>query len=816
MPEPPPVTHAWVRAQRDAILAAWLQAVKSLPGERGLPPPILLDYVPALLDDIADVVEDPSAKGPPEASPGARKHTLHRLDAGFDLGQVMQEVQILRDCLLGAAELHGVDVEGARRLVQATDKTILASVHLYTTLRNQAVLALDQVQRAAFESKGLDDLLDRLLRVFQGATRAVDTAGILLIEGDELRLRASVGIYEGHDLTLPVGQGIAGRVAAEGRPLKLREAWKDPRVHAEALHAHKVRALFVLPLIAGGRVLGVAGMGSTQTDDLGEEAERLLEMTASRAAAAIAEHTLREEQQRTLALLRTLLEAAPAGIAFCDRRLRFVLINEALAAINGVPASEHFGRSLREILPELADCVEPFYDQVLRTGQPLVGVEIRGATPAAPGHVRDWLASYYPVRIADGESIGVGTVVVEITERKRAERSARFLAEASSVLSSSLGYEATLLHAAQLAVPVLADWCALDVIEGGSIRRIAGLIADPRDEAEARLVHAAPSPDDPHGPGKVLRTGEPELYADVQGAGDGPADFARRLGFTSFLSVPLVVGGRRLGALSLALSGSSRRYDAAALALAEELARRAASAIDHAWLYAEAQAAIAMRERVLAVVSHDLRSPLSVIAGMAEVLLLGDGPEGEGARRQIDRIRRAATSMKRLIDDLVDLSSIAAGRLKLEMAACSAGALLAEIVEQLAPHAEEKSVRLAALPPPPDVTVRCDYGRIAQVLGNLVGNALKFTPAGGTVELRADAEPGAVAFSVRDTGPGIAPEALPHVFEPYWQEHATPGHGVGLGLAIAMAIVEAHGGRIGVQSEPGRGSTFRFTLPREG
>jgi signal transduction histidine kinase len=231
----------------------------------------------------------------------------------------------------------------------------------------------------------------------------------------------------------------------------------------------------------------------------------------------------------------------------------------------------------------------------------------------------------------------------------------------------------------------------------------------------------------------------------------------------------------------------------------------------------EAQRALHVRDDILAFVSHDLRTPLTCIASSAELLLCS--PEIVGARelvrRRVRTIQSGVEHMTRLLDDLSDVASIDAGHLRLQPRERRAAAdLLTEALQIFEPLAATQSRGLVAELPPPDVEVMCDGARVLQVLSNLLGNALKFTAVGGEVKLRAEATGDEVCFSVVDTGPGLSPAQLPHVFERHWQASADQRRGSGLGLFIARGVVEAHGGRIGVRSEQGQGSTFFFTLPR--
>jgi PAS domain S-box-containing protein len=236
--------------------------------------------------------------------------------------------------------------------------------------------------------------------------------------------------------------------------------------------------------------------------------------------------------------------------------------------------------------------------------------------------------------------------------------------------------------------------------------------------------------------------------------------------------------------------------------------------LDNVRLVGEAQEALRAREDLLAIVSHDLRNPLGVVLASTSLLLKANLPpdKQERARRQVEAIQRAGNRMNRLIRDLLDFASIQAGRLSVSMRPQEVAAMVNEVLEVMEPLAAAKSLRLVA-DVSPDLAIRCDHDRVIQLFSNLVGNAIKFTPDGGSITVRAATEGDIVRFSVADTGPGIPADELPHVFDRYYQAQRKNRDGIGLGLSIARGIVEAHGGRIWVESEEGKGSTFSFTLP---
>ncbi len=409
----------------------------------------------------------------------------------------------------------------------------------------------------------------------------------------------------------------------------------------------------------------------------------------------------------------------------------------------------------------------------------------------------------------------------EARERAEAEaRRAELLSEASRVLGASFDRGTALAGLARLVVPRLADYCVVDLAEAdGRVVRVGAAHADPAKEgllcrAVQLLGGAVPRG---HRAVRGLTEGQFVLVTDVSEAlADGAVEepdreALRELGPRSLVSVPLVLAGEVVGALSLVAAESGRRYGPDDLGVAEELARRVSLAMEHAQLFAEAQQATRARDEILAVVAHDLRNPLGTIH--MSVSLVMDALEDPRHRRHLEIAKRSADRMNGLIQDLMEVTRIESGKLKLELRPEAVPPLLAEAASMLAPLAAARSISLEREVHPDVPRVRMDPPRVLQVISNLVGNAVKFTPEGGRIVLRCEPARDGVRFAVADTGPGISPEQLPHVFGRFWQAAGSDRRGIGLGLSIARGIVEAHGGRIWVESVPGEGSTFYFTLP---
>jgi PAS domain S-box-containing protein len=475
------------------------------------------------------------------------------------------------------------------------------------------------------------------------------------------------------------------------------------------------------------------------------------------------------------------------------------------------------------------------------------------------GRVREWVGA-----------------ITDVTERRRVEEGRDFVAEASRVLASSLDYEQTLRAVSELAVPVLADWCAVDVVtEDGELRRLSVKHTDPEkirlvEEIEARWPTR---PDAPHGLANVIRTGKPELVPHIPEAllsanaqDDEHLRLIRELGLRSYVCVPLIARGHVLGALSLVYAESGRAYDDSDLVLAEELARRAAVAIDNSRLFSETEEARAQLEQqtgeleeaqaememahdelqgayadlaertrdaeqarqaadeanaakssFLATMSHELRTPLNAIAGYTQLLEMGiHGPISDSQREALGKIHRNQGHLLGLINDVLNFAKIEAGQVKYTLEDVPLDATLAAVEALVEPQIRARGLLYRYRAGDGTATVRADRERLEQVVLNLLTNAIKFTEPGGRVEMAWQAEGRWARIHVADTGRGIPQDKIEAIFEPFVQvdpalTRATEG--TGLGLAISRDLARAMRGDLTARSTPGQGSVFTLTLP---
>jgi PAS domain S-box-containing protein len=548
------------------------------------------------------------------------------------------------------------------------------------------------------------------------------------------------------------------------------------------------------------------------------------------------------EASRSVSLLRATLESTADGILVVDVNGKILSFNQKMADMWGLP-SDIFASGDDEAAIQAAVSKLTHPEDFMAKVQDLYNhPEVASYDVLELKDGRTFERYSQPQRI---DNVAVGRVwsFRDVTARRRAEEQGRalereqaaraeaessqrrtaLLAEASRVLSSSFDYQTTLAALVRLTVPTLADYCALDILVGeDSFERIGEAHVDPAKSVLIKEVGTYPRSalTASHPLIRVVSTGQPVLEAEITPefiraafAELSQAKTVEALAPHSLICVPLVDSGKPIGALTLVTSGSGRRYDEADLSLAADVARRAAVVVEHARLFHQAEQATRARDDVLAVVAHDLRNPLNTVT-MAISLMLETTPlERTQERRQQEIVRRAADRMNRMIQDLLDVKRMESGHLTIDAKPESAEVLVNDTIEMLRPLASGGAIVMEANVADNLPSVLADSARIQQVLSNLVGNAVKFTPRQGRIMVAADRLDEEVRFAVIDTGPGIPPEQVPHIFGRFWQARSSDHRGIGLGLAIAKGIVEAHRGRIWVESQVGVGSTFYFTLP---
>jgi PAS domain S-box-containing protein len=530
------------------------------------------------------------------------------------------------------------------------------------------------------------------------------------------------------------------------------------------------------------------------------------------------ETALKESEQR----LSLALDAAKIGMwdldLLADTSVRSLRHDQIFGYSSLLPA---WGAALfmNHVVPEDRAVAKRAFEEALTSGNLEMECRILWADKSI-----HWIsAKGRAYRDPQGNPVRMMGTVADITEHKRAEEAQQFLAEAGAVLGATLDYEQTLATVAQLVVRDFADWCIVEIMEEHEhLRRLKVASADPnKAELCRQLEQLSVDRDRPSFVRSVIETKQPLLVEHV-----GPEQFDsiapglehirafRGITPTSLMTLPLLIRGEILGTMTFVSSTPSRTYGLRDLRLAEVLADRASVAIENARLYGASMHATRLRDQVLGVVAHDLRNPLSAILLQVDALKR-HGPKPERrSQKPREVIRGAVIRMNRLIQDLLDIALMESEQLTIERARLSARALIVDAVEMQRPLASSSSLELRVDVDREVPEIWGDRERLLQVFENLIGNAIKFTEAGGRITVGAASRDHDVVFWVADTGGGIASEHLPRVFDRFWQATGAGRQGAGLGLPITKGIVEAHGGRIWVESTQGRGTTFSFTIPK--
>ncbi|WNG61841.1 transporter substrate-binding domain-containing protein [Archangium gephyra] len=456
----------------------------------------------------------------------------------------------------------------------------------------------------------------------------------------------------------------------------------------------------------------------------------------------------------------------------------------------------------------------------------------------APPFYRDPLFWRVVVILLVGVAVVVGTVITWNKALKRqvrarthelaeAHRNVSFLAEASLILSETLDYSETLSRLGELCVRHFADWCVIDVMVEGQIRRLAGAHVSPTKlPLLDTLAERYPAREGSSSPAsEVLRTRQPRLYSELSEEeiratceNEEHTQLIVALGTRSAISVPLISRGNMLGVLTLGSGPLGRRYGSKELELAQEVARHATLAYDNARLYQQARDAIRIRDAFLMVAAHELRTPLTSLKLRLSILHRAvQGAPEQPVRtdillRELPRIEAQAERLRTLIEQLLDVSCIGAGRFELMREEVDLRQVVRDVVEDLGEQLARSGSPLEFRTGSPAIG-KWDRFRMEQVVTNLLENAIKFG-AGKPLEVWIEPGPDAVRLSVRDQGIGFPSEARARIFEKFERAVSEKHYGgLGLGLFIARQIVEAHGGTILVESTPGVGSTFTVVLP---
>jgi PAS domain S-box-containing protein len=503
----------------------------------------------------------------------------------------------------------------------------------------------------------------------------------------------------------------------------------------------------------------------------------------------------RQQLNETRALLESLMQSAPVGICFLDDQKRYRSVNTHLAQINGFPANDHIGRTMAEIVPSIGAQAERLFGQVMETGKPLLNIELSGHTAQSPEKQKVWLQSWYPVLKENGKALGIGIIVQDITQRKRVEEQLRLNEE-----RYRLAVDAAELGTFHCPVPLGP------IIWNTKCKEHFWL--PEKAEVSFEVFYAILHPDDREPTRQAIETAlrERGIY-DVEYRTVAP-DGQR----TRWI--------RAKGRGYYDAQGELTRFDGITIEITRTKrveAERDQLLVQERHARALAEQAGQTKDEFLATLSHELRTPLTAILGWTQ-LLRGTEQENQAIWKEgLQVIERNTYAQVQLIEDLLDISRIVSGKLRLDVQLVDLSAVVKAAIDVVQPSAQAREIRLEAMIDPRAGPVAGDPDRLQQVAWNLLSNAIKFTSKHGKVQVILARLNSHLELTVSDTGQGIPAEFLPHVFERFTQgdSSSTRAHkGLGLGLAICRHLVELHGGSIRADSEgEGRGASFTVKLP---
>jgi len=616
-----------------------------------------------------------------------------------------------------------------------------------------------------------------------------------------------------------------------------------PELAGAKVAGRRAQAFWSVPLVAEGQPLGLLGVGFYAPRSFTADERAFVDTLARQCAQALLRASRREAEDSTRRWFSTTLRSIGDAVIATSERGRVTFMNPVAERLTGWLEADALNQPLEAVFHIISErtraVVESPVTKVLREGK-VVGLANHTVLLPKTGAEVPIDDSGAPIRNEAGDIVGVVLVFRDVTLEKRRESRNEFLVRAGQALVSSLDYQTTLGTVARLAVPQLADWCAVDLVdpETSQFKQVAVAHVDPAKVRYAEeLGKRYPPPQDAEsGVAQVIRSGKSELYAELPQAlvesrarDSDHLNIIRELKLQSAMVVPLRGRDKTFGAMTFVYAGSERRYNAEDLAFAEDLAQRAALAIENAlalqateqarkqerWMREEAERTNRLKDEFLATASHELRTPLNAILGWT--LTLQRNSIDVETDRALVVIERNARAQAKLIEDVLDVSRIVSGKLALHLGPTSVVAAARAAVETITPAAEAKGISVVVEAVDERSTITADANRLQQIIWNLLSNAVKFTAKDGSVLLRVYREGSDVCISVKDDGEGIRPELLQAIFEPFQQADSstTRRHGgLGLGLSIVKQLIAAHGGSVRAESDgPGKGATFTVRLP---
>ena len=544
-----------------------------------------------------------------------------------------------------------------------------------------------------------------------------------------------------------------------------------------------------------------------------------------------------QERLRAEERLRVTLQSIGDAVISTDLEGRITFLNSVAAEITGWPQQEAQGQPILDVFKIVNEQTHrPVENPALRALNEgfIVGLANHTVLISKDGKERPIDDSAAPIRDAAGTIFGAVLVFRDVTAKRLAERKlregeqrTRLLADVSAALVGSLHYQSILREVASIVVPRLGDFCFIDLLtDDNKIERVAWKHVDPaKQQMLTKAQNLVPAADSERHPAyKVLRSGQPELVSEVSGdwlrtiAGSSEyREFLSELNICSLLTVPILIGERRLGALLFAYSDSSRHFTSDDLELAVELARRLAMTMENTKLFNQLRDADRKKNEFLAVLAHELRNPLAPLANALELMRMAKGGEEDEVAPLRQMMDRQVQQMTHLIDDLLDVSRITSDKIVLRKERLDLSEVVKGALETSRPFIDRARHELTVTMPPQVLQVEGDRTRIAQVLSNLMTNSAKYTPDGGHIWLSVNRDDQQAVIRVRDTGIGIPAEMLPRIFGMFMQvdrKSQRSQGGLGIGLALVRRLVQMHGGTVEAFSDGlGKGSEFVVRLP---
>ncbi|MEX0937981.1 MAG: PAS domain S-box protein [Pirellulales bacterium] len=531
-----------------------------------------------------------------------------------------------------------------------------------------------------------------------------------------------------------------------------------------------------------------------------------------------AAEVLRDNEER----LRLSLDAGQMGVWDWDIRTGALKWSENLESLHGIESGAFDGtfESFQQLIhPEDRESVIGVIQHAIATRQPY---EIEFRSIGTDGSLH-WTSGKGQIYYDEDGPVRMVGVCTDVTDRKLSEETARFLARASAELASLVDLDSTLQKVARLSVPFFADWCAVDMVESdGALRRVSVAHVDPDKVELAHQLHERfpPDPDAPQGAWHIVRTKSSEMLSSIpQSLLDETIEdpqrreIIRQLGLRSYIGVPIKIRDEVLGVIIFISAETGRIYDEDDLEVAEDLAHRAAVAIENARLYQQVREADRRKDEFLAMLAHELRNPLAPLRSGLELLALGTSDHGETIGLMQDQVAYLA----RLVDDLLDVSRIVRGKVELRPEILALDTVVKRTEQYLRSVTDARDQVLIVHLPESTIWLNADRVRLGQIIENLLNNGSKYTDRGGRIELSVTREGDSAVIAVKDNGMGIEPDLLPRVFDLFTQSSRALDRaqgGLGIGLTLVRKLVEIHGGSIAVHSDgPGCGSTFTVRLP---